>query len=935
MAGRHTISVTILGNNRDLNRALASSSREVNKLAREFKKMHGTVDGAGAAFERFRKSESMRITITEKIDRARVGFRRLGDVVGLSAAGMGAWQAAAAVAGIAATALSGLLVGAAGGGLVGAFALLWFQTDKAKEKMQALGTYIRNDLINKTMKPFYDEVAKLPDVLRKSYDAAKPEFEKLGQALKPMMQDINDALPGLIKNVAKLFTSVAEAARPFFKAILDGMPDVIKGIKGFFDAFKNNGDPSVIKKLFRDIGAAIKALGEFLADLDADDYEKFKNIIIEASRGIVKAIRAVNTIVEKVDGVLRKFGTNIYEVAAAGIVLGGAMRVFGPILKVFNGAWRLFNKLNLATTLRTILGVARPLLGVLIRFAGPIGIIVTAITGWLYVFKEINTEGSKLNQWWKDLTNSDAWNDMVGSFNDFKDAISEGLSEIKKAWDDAWRELEAAGVIDALKTVKDALADVALFIVGGVFKSAFTTLAATFKIAAAGARGFAEVIKFVINGVSATLKNGQIAFTAFKTVTQTVWNAAANIVKTAFEKMREIWNSIKDRVQPVIDAFQKVRDKAREIWESIKDRIKTINDSIRDTLREIWDNVRDRLRNIWDSIRDKIRDINDSIRDKIRDIWDSIRDRIRTINDAIRDKIREIWDNVRDKVRDINDAIRDKVREIWDNVRDKVRDINDSIRDKVRQIWDAIRDKMREVNDAIRDKVREIWDGVRDAIRDKAQAALDIVREKMTSILQAVKDKASSMVQAGKDLLIGLANGIRQGGVEAIAAIAGVAIEVVNKAKGLFRIGSPSKLFRQYGLWIGDGLAQGITKSEAPVSKATTSLVDEMKGIGELAALVQVDSSTLSKIYKAEIDAAKSATDELRSIWTTWGNDFNKIVSNSGAPFSASAPVGGTTTITENRNYYLTVNSNSPNAGREIVTEIQKFERVNGSSWRR
>lgn len=758
--------------------------------------------------------------------------------------------------------------------------MLWLSTKDAQKEMEKLGKYIRKDLIEDTMKPFYDEVSKLPTVLRDSFDAAKPEFEKLGEALRPMMEDLNKALPGIIKQVAKLFTSVAEAARPFFKAMLDGLPDLIKGIKGFFDAFKDNGDPTVIKKVFRDIGQAIKALGEFLADLDGDDYEKFKTVIIEASKGIVNAVKTVNSIIEKVDEILRKFGTNIYEVAGFALVLGAAMRVFGPLLKVFNAGWQIFNKMNLVSTLRGLTGGVSNLAGWIPKIAkigGVATVITAAFFGWKWVIDEINTEGSKLNQWWKDLTESDAWNYMVGAFNEFKNAITEGLAELKTIWDEVWGELEASGTIEDLKEVASTVGDILLPLLGGAFKSTLQTVGMTFKVAAGGTHLFIEAIKFAYEGVKQFVDIMSDTFRQFKQTVGNVWDAVSDAVKSAWDKMKEIFNSVKDKIEPVIEAFRNVRD--------------------------------------------KVKDIQDAIRDKVREIWDSIRDKVREINDGIRDKVREIWDGVRDKVREINDAIRDKVREIWDGLRDKVREINDAIREKVREVWDAIREKVREINDAIRDKIADIWTTIKDTIGEKVGNALETVRNKLGEMVESAKNKAQDMLNAGTNLIMGLVRGIINAGPKAVAAIANIAITVVNKAKQIFRIGSPSKVFAGYGQNIGQGLVIGLDKSEKPVSKAVDSL----------AAVVTMDNAPLSNIWEQEVIAAQKATDQLRKIWGTWAKDYMSTINATRTDAYALSVPSGTV---EHRTYNLTVYSNSPNAGREIVQEIQKYERVNGRSWR-
>lgn len=295
--GRHVISVTLTGRNADLKRALDGSVRDikklsdayrragtkldrdlsanvrnVNRMASAFKRMHGDVDGAGRAFERFMVANDRRIRITHRVNEASSAMRKLGKVMSIVTLGMYGWQLAVSAGGIALSGLSQLLIGAAGGGVVGLFAYLGLTTEKARKEFEKLGNYIRNDLMKRTMPGFYKEVGKLPSVLKKAYNGAKPELVKLGKAMEPLIKQFNNALPKIATSLAKTLTAIVKSSKSAFKAILDSIPVLLNGIKRFFAAFKGS-DASVIRKVFQDIADLLAWLGEQLAKLDASDYE--------------------------------------------------------------------------------------------------------------------------------------------------------------------------------------------------------------------------------------------------------------------------------------------------------------------------------------------------------------------------------------------------------------------------------------------------------------------------------------------------------------------------------------------------------------------------------------------------------------------------------------------------------------------------------------
>src|SRR5690606_8848631 len=80
------------------------------------------------------------------------------------------------------------------------------------------------------------------------------------------------------------------------------------------------------------------------------------------------------------------------------------------------------------------------------------------------------------------------------------------------------------------------------------------------------------------------------------------------------------------------------------------------------------------------------------------------------------------------------------------------------------------------------------------------------------------------MLNVGKDLVKGLIKGIKEMTGKAIEAITGVVGGVINKAKSLLKISSPSKLFEQYGKWTGEGLVRGIESMQKVAEKASEKL---------------------------------------------------------------------------------------------------------------
>ena len=126
-------------------------------------------------------------------------------------------------------------------------------------------------------------------------------------------------------------------------------------------------------------------------------------------------------------------------------------------------------------------------------------------------------------------------------------------------------------------------------------------------------------------------------------------------------------------------------------------------------------------------------------------------------------------------------------------------------------------------------------------------------------ITGALGDLSGLLVSAGADLIRGLINGIKSMVGAAVQAAKNVASSVANAVKGFLGIGSPSKLFHEYGEWTATGLANGITAKEQDAADAATLMA---QNVVDSANQVLKDGLTFEGIT---VDST-STDDELKSL---------------------------------------------------------------------
>ena len=119
-------------------------------------------------------------------------------------------------------------------------------------------------------------------------------------------------------------------------------------------------------------------------------------------------------------------------------------------------------------------------------------------------------------------------------------------------------------------------------------------------------------------------------------------------------------------------------------------------------------------------------------------------------------------------------------------------------------------------------------DGVENWAAEAGKAAANMVN----AVADAIASLPSKMYEAGKNVWQGLVKGIQSGISNATGAAANLAKAVIDKFTTETDIHSPSKLFEQFGIYIDQGLANGIAAAIPYVSTAMQGVVNAVQEKG-------------------------------------------------------------------------------------------------------
>lgn len=341
----------------------------------------------------------------------------------------------------------------------------------------------------------------------------------------------------------------------------------------------------------------------------------------------------------------------------------------------------------------------------------------------------------------------------------------------------------------------------------------------------------------------------------------------------------EIWENLKEgwanAVQVLTETWQSVSEFFTELWENIKqgalflwDVVVAAWDFYIETIKNNWNTIVEFFSNLWQSIIDIFVDAVNWLNEVtnggfaeyvaivqaqlmaawevVQSIWTYIKETFSNFLKFIKALVTLDFQGMKDAMKDQMETSKNLLKNIWQaiksNIGAKLAEILSSVIDKFNQVKSNIKNKITEAKAALVQKfvemvtntaqkaaqivttARDKFNEVKQAIKDKLTEAVTTVSDKVGEMPGKVIDKVSDMISAGKDLISGLIKGITNMGKDAIEAVTGVVDGVIGKAKSLLKIESPSKVFTEFGGFVSQGLANGITKMKKLAERASSGL---------------------------------------------------------------------------------------------------------------
>ncbi|GEM_PF-662348 len=312
---------------------------------------------------------------------------------------------------------------------------------------------------------------------------------------------------------------------------------------------------------------------------------------------------------------------------------------------------------------------------------------------------------------------------------------------------------------------------------------------------------FSGAVEFLWNLVQLMLwgkllKGVAVFAGSFKTAVTTMWSAIRGSFSNAVNAVKQLFTT----------GFNAMKTSGQNIMAGIQNIITTV----------------------WAAIKTVFSVTVNAVKTLFTNGFTAIRTTGQTIMNGLKNIISTVWNAIKAVFMNTINAVKNFVVSGFNLIRSTISSVMNGIRSLISSVWNSIKSTITSVVNSIKSAVSSGFSGVANAIRTKMAEAVKAVASKMVEMLGKVTSAAGKFLSAGKDLIRGLINGITQMGGKAITAITGVVDGVVNKAKSLLGIHSPSRVFKAIGEFTVEGLAVGIASSQSKANDAINGVLQAM-----------------------------------------------------------------------------------------------------------
>lgn len=284
---------------------------------------------------------------------------------------------------------------------------------------------------------------------------------------------------------------------------------------------------------------------------------------------------------------------------------------------------------------------------------------------------------------------------------------------------------------------------------------------------------------------------------------------------------------------------------------------------------------------VWNYIKSTFTNVVSFLKALVKGDFEGMRQAITNQMNNAKSLITNVWNAIKSHFSNVLSFLVSTVGVKFAQIVSSAKEKMNNAKTAVSSAWDAIKAAASAKLAQLVTSVGTFFAKVVTTVRTKMTEAVTTLGQKVGEMPGKVLSFVGKMLSAGKDLVRGLINGIKAMGSAAVNAISGVVDGVIGKAKSLLKIKSPSRVFKEIGGFVGQGMANGITATDKENARAISGVTKILTSIAKSNAneLAKITSEAGKKTAQIRKDTAQKE----RDIETNAATSIQRIVANAHA----------------------------------------------------
>lgn len=226
----------------------------------------------------------------------------------------------------------------------------------------------------------------------------------------------------------------------------------------------------------------------------------------------------------------------------------------------------------------------------------------------------------------------------------------------------------------------------------------------------------------------------------------------------------------------------------------------------------------------FSNLKEKVVQAASNIKEKVQENFSNMKEKVIETASNLKEKVQEHFSNMKEKVVTVTTNLKEKAQELFTSMKEKITDTVSNLKSKIQDNFETIKSTITEKSQAAKEKAQEKFQSLKEAVSNKMSAVVSDVKSKCDDFVS--KFKSINLVSVGKDIVSGFMNGLKSAWSSVTSWADNVCTSLKNKFKAAMKIGSPSKVFKEYGKFIDQGLVIGLETGEADISRTVSGLAN-------------------------------------------------------------------------------------------------------------